>query len=367
MADVELQEPVAAPAEGESESPIEVKLFTAEADEVEDYASSALDNIFGSVNDALGAQISSAFDGGGDDDDGGADVDVLTLLFVLIISKIGISFSVGIDWSAFADAFGWLNRLSVLAPTVPSVGEKTVKTVTFVLLLLIQPVCLGRMKWLSREHRGDSAPPLPAYLSWLPRIVRTKLEPFNSMFTPLVVIMWIAFWIIFIAAMATKTHLLAGFICLFLGFPAAYLTFVNYSRQKTWEYVYLRCADVVRLRQYENLCLKEGAFVLFLFVAAYSFVINFFISLMVTWDAQTGVQNAFIVIGFILYSVLPLWYLHHIITDANADRTFRHFREQLGECVYLSALPHTCGLFFTFFFLLDAHRQCLPSWTSTCT
>lgn len=363
MADVELQEPAAAPdAEGESESPIDVKLFTADAEEVEDYAASALDNIFGSVNDALGAQISSAFDGGGDDDDGGADVDVLTLLFVLIISKIGISFSVGIDWSAFADAFGWLNRLSVLAPTVPSVGEKTVKTVTFVLLLLIQPVCLGRMKWLSREHRGDSAPPLPVYLSWLPRVVRTKLQPFNSMFTPVTIIMWVAFWIIFIAAMATKTHLLAGFICLFLGFPAAYLTFVNYSRLKTWEYVYLRCADVVRLRQYENLCLKEGAFVLFLFVAAYSFVINFFISLMVTWDAQTGVQNAFVVIGFILYSVLPLWYLHHIITDANADRTFRHFREQLGECrLFLDVC--TSALIC----LLLSDLQCPPSWTSTCT
>jgi hypothetical protein len=324
MADAEMQQPV----EGESE--IGVKVLTAEAEEVDDYAASALDNIFGSVNDALGAQISSAFDGGGDDDSG-PDVDVLTLLFVLIISKIGISFSVGIDWSVFDNAFGWLNRLSVLAPHVPNVGEATIKTVTFVLLLLVQPVCVLRMKWLSREHRGELAPPLPRLFSWLPRVVRSRLVPCPSMFTPLTIMLWVLFWVVFIAAMAAKAHMLAGFSCLFFGFPAAYLSFVNFVRQKTWEYVYLRCADVVRLRQYENRCLKEGTFVLFLFVASYSFVMNFFIALLSTWKNQTGAQNAFLVIGFIFYSVLPLWYLYHIITDANADRTFRIFREQLGK------------------------------------
>lgn len=309
---------------------IGVKIVTADAEEVEEYAASALDNIIGSVNDAFGAQISSAFDGGGDDE-AGPDVDVLTLLFVLIISKIGISFSVGIDWSYFENAFGWLNQLSVLAPHVPSVGEKTIKTVTFVLLLLVQPMCYVRMNWLSREHRGELAPPLPRILSWLPMIVRTQLKPYNWVFSPLLMLLWLLFWIIFIAAMATKAHMLAGFSCLFFGFPAAYLTFVNFVRSKTWEYVYLRCADVVRIRQYENLCLKEGTFVLFLFVASYSFVMNFFIALLSTWSSQTGVQNAFLVIGFILYSVVPLWYLHAIITDANADRTFRIFREQLGK------------------------------------
>lgn len=329
--DVELQAPAAEERESESTSGIGVKLFTAEADEVEGYAASAMDNIFGSLNDALGAQISSAFDGGGGDDEGGADVDVLTLLAVLIISKLGISFSVGIDWSLFSDAFGWLNQLSVLAPHVPNVGQTTIKTVTFVLLLLIQPVCLGRMNWLAREHRGELALPFPSVLSWLPRVIRTKLIPFSSMFTPLTVLLWLLFWVIFIPAMATNSHMLAGFVCLFFGFPAAYLTFVNFVRQKTWEYVYLRCADVVRVRQYENLCLREGSFVLFLFVAAYSFVINFFVALMATWSSQTGTQNAFLVIGFILYSALPLYYLYHLITDVNADRTFRIFREQLGK------------------------------------
>ena len=335
MADVELQQ-----AGGEEEgNESSMKTFNAEADEVEEYTASAMDEIFGSLNDALGDQISSAFDGGGDDE-GGPDVDVLTLLFVLIISKIGISFSVGIDWNTFESAFGWLNQLSVLAPRVPNVGQNVIKTVTFVLLLLIQPVCLGRMNWLSREHRGDAAPPLPDMLSWLPRVVRTKLIPFNSMFTPTTIILWILFWIIFIAALATKAHMLAGFIFIFFGIPAAYLTFVNFVRQKTWEYVYLRCADVVRLRQYENLCLKEGSFVLFIFVASYTFVMNFFISLLSSWDSHFGVQNAFLVIGFIIYGVLPLWYLYHVITDINADRTFRIFREQLGK-----------NLFFLLFFI----------------
>ena len=313
----------------EGESGIDLKVLSAEGDEVDDYAASALDEIFGSINDALGSQISSAFDGG-DDDDGGPDVDVLMLLFVLIISKIGISFSVGIDWSMFENAFGWLNQLSVLAPKVPNVGEKTIKTVTFVLLLLIQPVCLGRMNWLSREHRGESAAPLPRYLNWLPRVVRTQLKPCSSMFTPLLIILWVVFLVMFIASMATKAHMVAGFSCLFFGFPAAYLSFINFSRQKMWEYVYLRCADVVRYRQYENLCLKEGSFVLFVFVASYTFVVNFFIALMATWSSQTSTQNAFLVIGFILYSVLPLWYLYKVITDTDADRTFRIFREQLG-------------------------------------
>lgn len=377
--DVELQAPVAEERSSESTSGIDVKLFTAEADEVNDYAASAMDNIFGSLNDALGAQISSAFDGGGDDE-GGADVDVLTLLFVLIISKIGISFSVGIDWSLFSDAFGWLNQLSVLAPHVPNVGQTTIKTVTFVLLLLVQPVCLGRMLWLSREHRGDLAPTLPDAVAWLPRVIRTKLIPYNSIFTPLTVVLWLLFWVIFIPAMATKSHMLAGFTFLFFGMPAAYLTFVNFVRQKTWEYVYLRCADVVRVRQYENLCLKEGSFVLFLFVAAYSFVMNFFIALMATWDGQTGAQNAFLVIGFILYSTLPLYYLYHLITDVNADRTFRIFREQLGTVCFTASVITTITLYIlliiyiSFLFtqfdkkkLSTLYAQSPHSWTSTCT
>lgn len=329
MADKEMQQPV----EGENENEIGVKVLTADAEEVEEFAASAMDNIFGSVNDALGAQISSAFDGGGDDE-AGPDIDVLALLFALIISKIGISFSVGIDWDVFANAFGWLNQLSVLAPRVPNVGETTIKTVTFVLLLFVQPVCLVRMNWLSREHRGELAPPLPWLLNWLPRVVHSRLVPCNSMFSPLLLLLWLLFWVVFIAAMVTKAHMLAGFACLFFGFPAVYLTGVNFVRQKTWEYVYLRCADVVRVRQYENLCLKEGSFVLFLFVASYSFVMNFFIALLATWDSQTGTQNAFLVIGFILYGVLPLWYLYGVITDANADRTFRIFREQLGKSLF---------------------------------
>lgn len=368
--DVELQAPVAEERESESTSGMGVKLFTEEAEEVEGYAASALDGIFESLNDALGEQISSAFDGSGDDE-GGADVDVLTLLAVLIISKIGISFSVGIDWSLFSDAFGWLNQLSVLAPQVPNVGQTTIKTVTFVFLLLIQPVCLGRMNWLSREHRGELAPPLPNILWWLPRVVRTKLIPFSSIFTPLTVLLWLLFWVIFIPSIATNLHLQAGFMCLFFGFPAAYLTFINWVRQKTWEYVYLRCADVVRIRQYENLCLKEGSFVLFVFVASYSFVMNFFIALMATWDTQNNTQNAFLVIGFIIYSTLPLWYLYRLITDVNADRTFRIFREQLGKLriiyfVFLWAVilaKYHCDLYL--FLLLS--EQCLPSWTSTCT
>jgi hypothetical protein len=76
------------------------------------------------------------------------------------------------------------------------------------------------------------------------------------------------------------------------------------------------------------------------------------------------------VIGFILYSVLPLWYLHHIITDANADRTFRIFREQLGKCsIRFYTLMCTCIMTISdahvIYFLLFV--QSPPSWTSTCT
>jgi tetratricopeptide (TPR) repeat protein len=328
MKDVELRAPVAEESESECTSGLGVKLLTAEANEVERYAATAIDNIFGSLTDAL-AQISPAFDGSGDNE-GGSDVDVLTLLAVLVISKLGVLFSIGIDWALFSDVFGWLNQLSILAPHVPNVGQTIVKTVTFVLLLLLQPLCLGRMYWLAREQRGDLALPLPIIASWLPRIVRTKLIPFHSIFTPLTMLLWLLFWVIFTPAMVTKSHMLAGFVCLFFGFPAFYLTFVNYVRQKTWEYVYLRYADVVRVRHYENLCLREGSFVLFLFVATYSFVINFFVALIAAWDTQTGTQNAALVIGFILYSMLPLYYLFQLITDINSDRTFRIFREQLG-------------------------------------
>jgi tetratricopeptide (TPR) repeat protein len=329
-----------------------------DAEEVEEYAASAFDDLFGSISDALGSQISAAYDGGGgDDDDDGSDTDVLTLLAVLIISKIGISFSVGIDWSQFEAAFGWLNQISILAPSVPHVSPIIVKTVTFVFLLLIQPVCYLRMNWLSIEHRGRSEAPLPGYLSWLYKVVLFELRPVSSIFTPLLIVMWLLFWVIFIPTAATKSHMAAGFAFLFLGFPAGYLTLVNYFRGKTWEYVYLRCADVVRYRQYENLCLAEGSFVLFLFVAAYSFVMNFFIALLATWDSQTGAQNCFLIIGILLYGIVPLYYLRTLITDVNADRTFRIFREQLvspfaDQAMYMKLILLVESLLFSLLMLL---------------
>jgi hypothetical protein len=297
---------------------------------VEEYATSALDDIMGQLNDTIGGDISAAFLGDNANTvDTGPSVDVIGLLFALVISKVGLFFSIGINWGSFGSAFGWLNRISVLLPVVPHVSVNDVKTVTFIFVLCVQPATYLRMKWLQKEHGQHHGSPWSNYLQWLSYFFRTELKPYPTMFSPIILLGWLLFWIIFIATMIANNHIGAGLSFVFIGFPIAYLQTINFYRQQTWRYVFLRSAEVVRIRQYEIHCLQEGNLLLFLYVASYTFVLNFFLALLSTWSSQTGVGNAFLVLGFISYSLFPLQFLVKLITDINADRTFRLFRDQL--------------------------------------
>lgn len=195
-------------------------------------------------------------------------------------------------------------------------------------LLLVQPLCLLRMHLLAREHQGR---PLPGFGN-LRAVFRCGLSPADTVGCTLslfCISLWIIFWFCFIPTACLSMNEEAGFIFLFFGIPAIYFSTVNFYRKKIWEYVDLRFAEVVKLRQFENMCMLEGTFLLFLFVASYAFVTNYIISYMPTWNDQTAGENTAVFFGFIIYSILPLLYIHRTIRDEDADRTFRLFREQL--------------------------------------
>lgn len=195
-------------------------------------------------------------------------------------------------------------------------------------LLLVQPLCLLRMHMLAREHQGRPIPGAGTLVAFF----RMGLNPEHTQkctLSPMCILLWIVFWACFIPTVGLSMHEAAGFTMLFLGAPAVYFTAINFYRKKSWEAVDLRCAEVVKLRQFENRCMSEGSFLLFLFVASYAFVMNFLISYMPTWEDQSDGENAALFFGFMFYSTLPLMYLYRVIKDEEADRTFRLFREQL--------------------------------------
>jgi tetratricopeptide (TPR) repeat protein len=278
-----------------------------------------MDNLIGKVNDSFGAKIEAAFMGEEEEE----DRDVIWLLATLALSKLGITLSVGINWSAFEKMFGWVSSISVVSVKVADVSPFVVRTVVFTGLLLLQPACVARMHWLSLEHRKV----LTSYSSiFFPRV---EMIPNHSALSPLIVVLFTLFFVIFVPSYAMGKHMSSGFAFILLGVPTIYLLLVNFSRKSMWQYVEVHCADVVKMHRYEQLCLKEGVYLLFLFVASYTFIMNFFIEYMATWSEMEGSARAFLVIGFMVYCPAPIVYLYRLITLEDADRTFRIFREQL--------------------------------------
>lgn len=302
-------------------------VMSSDAEVVEEYAASAMDNLFGYVNDTFGEKITTLFLGEGGEEEEEADTDVIMLLATLALSKLGITLSVGIDWSFFEDAFGWLSNISVLTIGVPDVDPDVVSKIVFAALLLVQPACLARMYWLSLEHQKA----FPEFFQFLKYVVRLDMNPFGPIFSPLCLLLLISSVLIFIPAIAVKANLVAGSAFVFLFLPSLYIAAVNYGRYRIWQYVDLRCADAVKRRQYENLCMQEGSLMLFLFVAAYAFVTNFFFEIFASWDDgdHPESETAYITVGFLAYAIIPLYVIYAIINDQNADRTFRMFRLQL--------------------------------------
>ena len=253
--------------EGEAESGVFRK---ADAEDVEAYAASALDDILGSVNDNFGDMLAGTFLNIGNEA-GGPSVDVIALLASLAIAKLGVILSVGVDWSAFSDAFGWLTNLSFVSIPVPNVSTTIVNTVIGTGLMFLQPLCVARMNWLSWEHQ-HYVPEFPSYLKFITYIIQTELRPQRVVFTQMCLILWALFIILFIPIIAVGDYMSAGMVFLFLGCPAFYFSCINFFRAKTWQMVELKFATVVKMRQYENMCMAEGTFLLFLFVAAYAFI-----------------------------------------------------------------------------------------------
>lgn len=321
--------------EAQKETVVGNIILDLDAEEVSEYAAGYLDGLLESVNDSMGDKLSSLYlgDGGGDDDE--PSVDVIMLLATLALSKLGITLSVNTNWSLFDTAFGWTSKLSLLnSITLPALDASTTHVLVAVALLLVQPLCVYRMNWLSREHQRT----LPAFpisfrsnpwTKWLTTLFPLVLYPPSTMFTPFTILLWALFFIVFIPTVIV--HPKAGMACLVLALPAVYFTGINFFRSKAWQMVNLRVAPVVRMRQFENLCMREGTFLLFLFVASYAFVTNWFIAHVATWSSQTAAENFFVTVGGLLYTLLPLVYIYHIITDENADRTFRLFRSQLVD------------------------------------
>ena len=138
---------------GEADAePIEqpFNLVKTDAEAVQEYSGSALDDLLGFANDTFGEKISSMF---GDSEDDGPDVDVILLLITLAISKLGITLNVGIDWDIYEDVFGWLSALSFVSIPVPTVNASVISSIVGTALLLVQPMCLARMHWLAAEHQ----------------------------------------------------------------------------------------------------------------------------------------------------------------------------------------------------------------------
>ena len=289
-------------------------LTKADAEDVEEYAASAMDSLLESVNDGFGDRLSSFL--GVDNEVDGPSADVIALLAALAVSKLGVVLSVGIDWSAFNDVFGWISNFSFMTIPVPNVSYVVTNTVMGTALLFMQPLCILRMNWLSWEHQ-HYVPEFPRVLWFIPRFIQVELRTQLVALTPLCWILWILFIITFIPVIAVGDYMSAGMLFLFFGCPAAYFSCVNFYRMKIWQFVNLKFASVVKMRQYENLCMAEGTFLLFLFVAGYPFVINFFISLMTMWDYQNNTDRAFEVIGFMIYTTCPIYYLHRVITDVS--------------------------------------------------
>lgn len=315
ITDIYVEEPSAA-ANGTSFSQAK-----ADAELVEEYAGSALDDLIGFANDTFGEKISAMYS---DSEDNGPDIDVIMLLIALAMSKLGITLSVGIDWDIYGDIFGWLSELSFVAIPVPMISTSVVSTVIGTALLLVQPFCALRMNWLAAEHQH-----YVSHVTFLKPFVHFQIFPRRPVMTPMCMTLWIVFVVLFVPLASLSFHLSSGLVFVLFGVPALYLTMVNIFRMKAWEFVNLRFAQIVKVRQYENLCMKEGVLVLFLFVSSYSFVLNYLISYLHRWSDQSTDINVLLVLGFVLYSVLPLAYLIRIIGDPSADRTFRLFREQL--------------------------------------
>lgn len=205
-------------------------------------------------------------------------------------------------------------------------------------LVMIQPLCVLRMYWLAGEHK-NTLPQWPdkvkdnsilQYLVWIfPMQMMIPTHILGQ--SPFTVILWLLFWLFFIPTAASGDGAGAGVSFFMFGCPAMYFSCVNFFRRSSWQFVDLRFAAAVKKRQYENMCMKEGNFVLFVFVAAYAFVMNWYIAQMTFWDGENGGKRFILVVGFMAHSTAPLYYLYRLITDENADRTFRLFRSQLTD------------------------------------
>jgi hypothetical protein len=238
---------------------------------------------------------------------------------------LGITLSVNIQWGTYLDVFGWVKNLSVVYVNFPDINPIVVLKIVDTGLLLVQPLCCLRMFWLSLEHQHKE--------NLIPYAVKMyfnyALRPQYNVLTPFLYVFWSIFLLLIIVLSAIHYYLAAGFIFIFFGVPSLYLTLVNIYRKNIWKFINIKYTKDVQIRQYENMEMQEGVFLCFIFVSSYSFVINFFISIMITWKDMTISNQAILIIGFLLYLILPLLYLYHHITNEYADRSYSIFQLQL--------------------------------------